>query len=237
MNPTEQSKTTEHPGWKNNEEQLAPPKGNRGWRKQLGRIAQLEDRVRSLLAMMDEARLDDLTKLLRKQDWFDDMSERMARGESVVVVQFDLDHFKEVNDTFGHQVGDEVLRRFGQYLGMYFRRASDAVAHEHTDDAAIEGTSSRLGGDEFGLTLSGALGDVSQRVEAMRAAFLAEMWQRYPQLGPEATAKPLGVSYGAIQRHPSELPLTPEALAHLADQAMYAAKTAGKSALQPSGEV
>ncbi|HEX3300228.1 MAG TPA: EAL domain-containing protein [Actinomycetota bacterium] len=90
------------------------------------------------------AMFDHLTELPNRLLFFDRVSQTIAtsarEGTGVAVLLLDLHHFKDVNDTLGHERGDELLRQVGPRLQGVLR-ASDTVA--------------RLGGDEFGIALAG----------------------------------------------------------------------------------
>src|SRR5262249_29855567 len=89
------------------------------------------------------ARYDALTGLVNRQVFVETLERRIARarrdGTSFAVLYLDLDHFKDVNDTLGHPVGDELLREVGTRLQANVR-AADTVA--------------RFGGDEFAILLN-----------------------------------------------------------------------------------
>lgn len=91
-----------------------------------------------------QARHDDLTGLANRVAFSESMELALARGdqvgETVALLFVDLDGFKEVNDAWGHHVGDDVLREVGRRL-VATVRSTDTVA--------------RLGGDEFGIVLAG----------------------------------------------------------------------------------
>jgi diguanylate cyclase (GGDEF)-like protein len=131
------------------------------------------------------------------------------RGIPCAVVMMDLDGFKPVNDTHGHDAGDEVLRVIGARL-LHVNRASDLAA--------------RLGGDEFAIVLN----------DCPSAAAAAEVAQRFI----EAVARPIhltvsdvtvkvGASAGVA--HVSAGEASAEALLKNADSALYSAKTGGKN--------
>jgi diguanylate cyclase (GGDEF)-like protein len=131
---------------------------------------------------------------------------RAQRRGGLVLMYFDIDRFKQINDTWGHDAGDEVIRMFAQRVRAAVRE-SDAVA--------------RLGGDEFVLIAEalkapndGAL--IAQKlVDAMGPAF---------DLGTTRlqVSTSIGVAY-------FQTGMTPEMLVTAADQAMYAAKHAGRN--------
>src|SRR5207248_119224 len=87
-----------------------------------------------------EARRDPLTGLANRVLLQERLQELLAAQTPVTVVFCDLDHFKEINDTYGHAIGDEVLRVTGRRLAQHLADA-DVVA--------------RIGGDEFVVVLTG----------------------------------------------------------------------------------
>jgi diguanylate cyclase (GGDEF)-like protein/PAS domain S-box-containing protein len=97
-----------------------------------------EENLRLLLL----AERDPLTGLLNKAGFESYLGKKVAQGEgaALAVLYIDLDHFKPINDTHGHNTGDEVLRQFAMRLHSVVR-PTDAVA--------------RLGGDEFAVVLLG----------------------------------------------------------------------------------
>jgi len=111
----------------------------------LGRIVRLERRWRleaeSRVRFAAQAMRDPLTGLPNRRAWDRVLARRLLQADAtqrLCLAIFDLDHFKQVNDTRGHPAGDQVLRIAGEALGRQLRR-DDLVA--------------RLGGDEFGLLL------------------------------------------------------------------------------------
>jgi diguanylate cyclase (GGDEF)-like protein len=120
---------------------------------------------------------------------------------------FDIDHFKDFNDLFGHAGGDALLRELGAFLNTH-TRGGDIV--------------SRYGGEEFVLVLPGAaLEDAKLRAEELRRG-VAEL--RVFHLG-----EPLGkitISVG-VATYP-EHGLTSEAILKSADTALYRAKNEGR---------
>ena len=169
---------------------------------------------RRLALTYAEARRDALTGLANKRA-FDErldvaLRDAAAQDESISLVLFDLDDFKQVNDEHGHLVGDEVLREVGRVL-MRVVRADDEVF--------------RIGGEEFTIVVRGASAVAARIAERLRGA-LAE--QRRGQPLPTVSA---GVA--TFPAHASSA----EDLLRKADVALYAAKLAGKNrhrALQPA---
>jgi len=131
---------------------------------------------------------------------------RLAPGERFALLMLDLDRFKNVNDTLGHQAGDNLIREFGRRLSSLLR-ASDMVA--------------RLGGDEFAILQSGIDGRAD--AEALCARIFDAVRQPFDLLGSQAF---VGVSIGVV--------LAPEAgtdrieLLRKADIALYRAKNEGR---------
>jgi len=121
----------------------------------------------------------------------------------LTAVYFDLDHFKQVNDDHGHDVGDTTLRLVAQSLASQVRQ-SDHVA--------------RLGGEEFVVLLT------ETRLDA--AVMLVErMRQAVASLSIPGLPRPLTVSAGLAEWRPDE---SAEALLRRADQALYRAKASGR---------
>jgi len=132
------------------------------------------------------------------------LSERQNQRFAVLFV--DLDHFKEVNDSLGHQTGDELLCSIGQRLREGVR-AQDTVA--------------RMGGDEFVLLLPGTEG-----AEALQLAQKLQHTLRQPLSLPGMHDYRPRASVG-VALYPDDAQ-TSEALLRHADMAMYAAKTSGR---------
>jgi diguanylate cyclase (GGDEF)-like protein/PAS domain S-box-containing protein len=133
---------------------------------------------------------------------------RSARNKQPIgIVMCDLDHFKAINDTYGHLVGDEVLRMFADLLRKY-SRGSDIVC--------------RFGGEEFLLFLPDMPPDVAyQRAEQLRTALAVK------QITSGTTVIQVTASFG-VATFP-ENGKTQDALIHAADVAMYQAKEAGRN--------
>ena len=107
-----------------------------------------------------EARRDPLTGLANRVLLEERLRELLAAQTPVAVVFCDLDHFKQINDTYGHAIGDEVLRVTGRRLA------------QHLADAEV---AARVGGDEFVVVLSGVgQADSALVLQRIDRAFAAE---------------------------------------------------------------
>lgn len=156
------------------------------------------------------ARHDTLTGLPNRMMFYDTLEHEMAAmrraGKQLAVFFIDLDRFKEINDSLGHAVGDEVLRTAARRLKSMVREV-DTVA--------------RLGGDEFMLLLSGM--DDVQHLPAI-ARKIVEGVSRPIHVGPRELR--VSVSIG-ISLYPRDAANAAD-LVHKADLAMYQSKTAGR---------
>ncbi len=137
------------------------------------------------------------------------VAERYGRPLSVVLI--DIDHFKRVNDSYGHLFGDMVLQRVSAQLYEYARR-SDIVT--------------RYGGEEFALLLIdtsiAAAAHVSERLrEAIESCVFEARGERV-----EVTA-----SFGVAAIPDAPAPLSPESILGVADQALYKSKDAGRNSV------
>ena len=187
-------------------------------------VAGLANRLARPLAQVvgDVARLtrqahtDALTGLANRRELtvrLEDELERAARnGTSLSFVIADIDDFKVVNDGYGHQTGDDVLKAVASVLTAAVRETDLPV---------------RFGGEEFVIVLPGArLGNARRTADAIRAE-IAEL--EVP--GPRGETISVTASFGV-----AEFPTyaTPEALLAAADAALYQAKRAGKNRVATS---
>jgi two-component system cell cycle response regulator len=161
----------------------------------------------AIVRLADAARTDVLTGLLNRRG-FEELIEleleRARRGNRPLVLAVaDIDHFKRLNDSFGHRVGDGALQRLSETLSVSKRRI-DQVA--------------RIGGEEFALIMPDA-GEHDGYIAAERLR-----WAVHEAF--EADAAPITISFGiaSFPKHGA----SSETLLHAADQAMYAAKKLGR---------
>jgi diguanylate cyclase (GGDEF)-like protein len=168
-----------------------------------------------LNASRGEALSDVLTGLGNRRALMADLDaalvdQTVRPGRRAVLALFDLDGFKEYNDSFGHPAGDELLARLGERLRITIGGL---------------GTAYRMGGDEF-CVLANLNGDDGETISLLAAAALSDDGQGFH----------IGCSYGNAVL-PAEASAPEEALS-VADQRMYAQKTSGrKSAGRQSTDV
>lgn len=175
----------------------------------------LEERVRQLEAANVEiarlARTDELTGLANRRYFSERLGEVLSaarrQGLPLALIMADLDHFKSVNDRYGHAAGDEVLREFAAMMQRQSR----------TEDLAA-----RWGGEEFAVLMPHTTLDGGLRcADRLRENLCETRWRQLEG--------PISASFGVAQYHPGE---TEADLLHRADEALLAAKTAGRNQVQ-----
>lgn len=170
------------------------------------------EQARARLELENLSRTDGLTGLLNRRAFTDELGDRLTRaasGETAGALFYvDLDNFKPVNDTHGHQKGDEALRETARMLREK-SRPGDLVA--------------RLGGDEFAMWFDRTDEDAA----AARAAELLGAASGLAQFSG-APERPLGISVGVAVWRPAAGE-TLETLTQRADGAMYRIKKQGKN--------
>jgi diguanylate cyclase (GGDEF)-like protein len=153
---------------------------------------------------------DYLTDLPNRLAFYENLRRALARarrqGSRVAVLFVDLDDFKPINDSFGHQIGDRALVEVAERLKRCLRRAD---------------TAARLGGDEFAVLME----DISEAVQALAVAerILAEVRAPLDVVGGHRVfvSASIGIALGGAGQA--------EELLRAADVAMYRAKSAGKA--------
>jgi len=163
------------------------------------------DRARQLAAEMENlAERDPLTGLLNRRAIANQYAHLRRRGFTTFAL-IDLDHFKSINDQFGHQIGDEALVA-----------TASALAPDE-DTLAV-----RLGGEEFMLVLRGA--DATLRAERRRRAITARIADTVPALDRLVTA-----SMGVVESPGEDAAVLPFEVLYLrADKLLYQAKNEGR---------
>jgi len=167
---------------------------------------ELEHELRSLAAQREHDALHDpLTGLANRRKLFARLDETTTAARAVktklALLLIDLDHFKELNDTLGHQAGDRLLQEIRPRL-MAGVPEADLIA--------------RVGGDEFALLLHGA-GEQEAREVVGRIVNAVEA-------NIDPLVRTLTASFGIAPRRGRE---HPQELLRVADEAMYAAKRSG----------
>jgi diguanylate cyclase (GGDEF)-like protein len=175
-------------------------------------IAVIMTKERVALGHKAAAMTDPLTGLFNRRAFFEAGHQLMARqartNSPISVLVFDLDHFKSINDRFGHAVGDDALRVFAM-MARNNLRASDVLG--------------RLGGEEFAAVLPGGSAEAAMVGERLRAAFEAA--------AAEVSTYRIGatVSVGvASWVAPTDINL----LLERADSALYRAKSNGRNRVE-----
>jgi diguanylate cyclase (GGDEF)-like protein len=158
---------------------------------------------------------DPLTNLSNHRSFRDSLALEIARasrlGYALGLLMIDVDNFKRVNDTFGHPVGDDVLRDIADVLRSNLRQ---------TDVAA------RYGGEEFAIVLPG-LGP--RGVEAVGEKLRRAVKSLQPLIAEGAAPFQISISVGGVSAsHPN---LNAVDLIRVADSALYAAKRRGRDAV------
>ncbi len=165
--------------------------------------------------LMDLAGSDPLTGLPNRRRWLEaatDAHQHLRRsGAPFSVLLVDVDHFKSVNDHYGHAAGDEALRMIAKTL-KHGLRGVDTIG--------------RWGGEEFAVVLAGA-----RRVDAMRAAEQLRRQIAALELDLQGSVVRLSVTVGAAQAHPGEDVL---AVVKRADEALYIGKASGRNRVETS---
>lgn len=161
-----------------------------------------------------QALVDGLTGLANRRQCEETLATEITRaerfGDPLALVVTDLDDFKDVNDAYGHAVGDLVLRDFATLLSSSVREIDLAA---------------RWGGEEFVLLLPGTDGPGARRLaERIRDALQSHLVVT-PEAGPIRVTASFGVAAFPDVRDAA-------GLFHAADEALYAAKRAGKNRVE-----
>ncbi|MEO6354551.1 MAG: diguanylate cyclase [Burkholderiaceae bacterium] len=180
-----------------------------------GFITDITERQRIEIELQEFATIDFLTQLPNRRHFMACMEQELARIQSVAgtctaVLMCDLDHFKNINDGYGHAVGDQVLRHFATILRDELRK-SDTVG--------------RVGGEEFAVILSG--------VSTAEAHAFAQRVQKQIAAAPlfvDDTAIPVTVSIGIACMH--ETDASADASLSRSDSALYRAKNGGRNRIE-----
>ncbi len=166
------------------------------------------------LRLQDQAIRDPVTGLYNRRYLDETLDRELARakreGYPISVAMIDLDHFKQVNDTYGHKAGDEVLKTLGALLQAHAREADIPC---------------RYGGEEFVLVLPRISPDVArQRADQWREAFAAQKTRH----GDFEIGATMSIGLASFPHHGASA----EDLLVKADQALYRAKAQGRNRVE-----
>ncbi|HZD90384.1 MAG TPA: GGDEF domain-containing protein, partial [Pseudolabrys sp.] len=162
------------------------------------------------------AETDFLTRLLNRRAFREEAQalcrRQAARGEPVTLLMFDLDHFKSINDRFGHATGDSTLQVFAE-IARSSMRAGDIIA--------------RLGGEEFAAIVPAPLEIAVKIAERVRSNF--------QRAGVSIDGRPVGVTVSIGAAEALEPVTNIDTLLTEADDALYGAKRAGRNRIHAAG--
>jgi diguanylate cyclase (GGDEF)-like protein len=171
-------------------------------------------RVQALLTehrLAQMAHVDALTGLAsrrRVEDFLRQEIAELAQGQGLCLIIVDIDHFKQVNDTFGHNTGDDVLRGVARLMQQRVR---------------VEDLIGRWGGEEFlVICVDSSLDAAVELAERLRQRLLQHS---FAQVGTKTA------SFGVASATPND---TPGSLVERADRALYLAKQSGRNQVRAS---
>lgn len=188
------------------------PQGIIGYAEKLcEKSARMLENIATKEKLLAEVATDDLTGLKNRKH-FDEalvkahaLSER--HGKPLSLLFFDIDHFKQINDQFGHQTGNMVLKAFAQLV---------------SDEIRQDDTLARWGGEEFALIAP------ETKIEAAKilAERIREAVEKHPFVTDKGETIQVTVSIGVATLNPNDTPLD---LLAVADQNLYLAKNTGRN--------
>ncbi|MBN1208557.1 MAG: response regulator [Myxococcaceae bacterium] len=178
-------------------------------------VARVHSRLERVRLLRERSERDPLTGLLLRRPFLEAVRARLSEArrqhKPLALCFLDVDHFKKVNDTYGHLAGDHVLTRLGRLLATRFRR---------------EDVRGRWGGEEFVVALMGETAESAREILARTAAELA----RVDFEGEQGEAFHVTFSAG-IAEAPKE-GADVEALLRAADARLYRAKANGRNRIE-----
>lgn len=182
-------------------------------------VAELKARLRAVLRterllrlLAERAEIDGLTGLGNRTQlnrrWTEEVATNRRYGHPLTLAMLDIDHFKRVNDNFGHPAGDELLTGFSRLIQGSIR----------TMDVAC-----RFGGEEFAIIMPSTMpADALIVAERIRAGLASAVWPRHPEHN-------VTVSIGLCGCDGNAGEVTPEQWLEFADKALFAAKHRGRN--------
>ena len=169
--------------------------------------------IDTTLHLRRERNYDSLTGVMTRRAFEENCAPVPYAHQLRALVFADLDHFKRINDQYGHAIGDDVLHYFGKVLQQNLRSA-DVVG--------------RIGGEEFAIALHGV--DLLQAKKLM--VRVAQRLGAYRHPSPEVALN-VTASFGVVMLQPTE---TLESAMQRADLLLYQAKAAGRNRLHSEDE-
>lgn len=173
-------------------------------------------------AVIESARRDGLTGALTRVAFFESASERVRTGEPYAIAMVDVDHFKAINDTFGHQGGDTVLRHITRQL------------QRHTRTVDLVG---RYGGEEFCILLA----DTTEAEALQIVQRICDESSKSPARLPDERSATCSVSIGLACSKTTSTTIQDESaleqLLNRADQALYEAKRNGRNQVRLASDI
>ncbi|WP_332697194.1 sensor domain-containing diguanylate cyclase [Bosea sp. (in: a-proteobacteria)] len=184
-------------------------------RQQMELLEAQEALRRANAALAELAETDGLTGLANRRRFVAGLADAVALPQPLSLMMIDADHFKSINDRFGHLVGDACLRTIAKVTADQVAPVSALVA--------------RIGGEEFGVLLPGSRIEAAHEIATgIRRALALVPW---PTLHPDLTGVTVSIGLCA-----GEGPLDGTGLHARADDALYAAKRNGRDRIEISGE-
>lgn len=178
----------------------------------------IEEIHESETALADLARRDGLTRLLNRRAFDEALEEMFARirryDQAATLLTLDIDHFKKINDAYGHGAGDEVLCAVAQTMAAAMRPFDHVY---------------RCGGEEFAVLMPGVpMAEAREAAERLRAAIAAETVSVHDGGVDISVTASIGVAEASAA-------ITPQELLAAADAALYHAKARGRNQVVAAG--
>lgn len=153
--------------------------------------------------LKDRANTDDLTGIYNRRFFDMTLNGYLKNEKAASILYFDIDHFKSINDTYGHLMGDEILKELARTV-VAILRPGDIFA--------------RWGGEEFVILLDGAsLKSAAQKAEQVRTTLMNHEF-------PEGLCLTVSIGVKALEYH-----LSDREHMHILDSRMYRAKSSGRN--------